>query len=329
VAENVFVLPFGLAFSASETGVLVYRAVPELGLPGVRRLTWRDRKGNYIGEVETPAKVGTFRLSHDGKIAIDDRLAQIWVIGQPPRGVPNRLTANTALNSYPVFSPDGNQIVFSAWESGAFMLYQKSFNGRADEVLLSGGITTNTAEDWSKAGIVFGRSSLDVKSIDIWFLAMPGKKPSLYLHNGFRNIDAQVSPDGRYIAYATNKSGRFQIVVQPFPDPAGKQWTVTEKGGREPIWSHDGRELYYLAPDGNIMAVSIRLDPIFQQGPTSELFQIMPITTSPELPGENHYAVSEDDHRFLVASGPDPSAPVGDSTSITVVLNWTAALGKK
>jgi len=334
LAENV-----GWEFSVSETGVLVYRKAPaQSGQQAATHLSWLDRKGRPIGEISAPAGVRNLKLFRDGRIAIDtfgrgDPNGDIWVIDT--RGVPNKLTAeNPVYDGDPVWAPDGSHIVFaSAREKDltTTALYQKSSNGiGAAELLLPGDADAlDNPMDWSSHGIVFSRLTLQkIPAADIWFLSMPDKKPSLYLHNGFANVQAQVSPDGRYLAYATDESGSRQVVVQSFPDPAGGKWPITAQGGSEPVWKSDGRELYYVAPDGKIMAVSVQSDPTFQVGPASELFQ----TTLPQITNANvhRYAVSTDGQRFLVVSNPaPPAAAPANSSPINVVVNWLATLRKK
>src|SRR5262249_43963404 len=137
--------------------------------------------------------------------------------------------------------------------------------GAAEPLLSSAGFF-DIPRDWFRGGIVFERSRLTpgMPSSDLLWLSMPEKKTSPYLHNGFVNTQAQVSPDGHYLAYVTNESGTYQVVVQTFPDPMGDKKVITVQGGAEPLWKSDGRELYYLAPDGKIMAVAVKTDPAFQ-----------------------------------------------------------------
>jgi len=331
IAENV-----ARDFSVSDTGVLVYRATPGAsGQPQVS-LSWVDRKGKAISEVRTPGNVAFVSLSHDGRIAVDNALggsSDIWVIDS--RGVPNKLTAdNPNFDGYPVWSTDGSRIVFGSARGNepglATKLYQKSSNGvGAAELLLP--IDPDLLDaplDWVRNGILFMRVKLaTLQTTDLWFLSMPDKKPSLYLHNGFINAHAKLSQDGKYIAYTTNESGTFQIVVQTFPDLAGGKWPITAQGGIEPIWGRDGHELYYLALDGKLMSVAVKTSPTFQAGDTSELFQT---TLSPlNNPLSRRYAVSPDGQRILIASGPNAPSTGGNSTPITAVVNWTATLRKK
>jgi Tol biopolymer transport system component len=336
LAENV-----RAEFSVTETGVLVYRAGAGIvGQTAPSRLSWMDRKGNSIGEIATPAQAGNVRLFDDGRVVMDNAggvggvspNADVWVLDG--RGIPNKLTAdNPYPDFYPIWSPDGTHIVFGSARDQKIAphLYQKLANGvgSAEPLLAENGDNIEIPLDWSAAGILFNRFTAPtaLTNRDIWFLSMPDKKPSRYLHNGFSNGQAQFSPDGRYVAYTTNESGSFQIVVQTFPDPAGGKWIITAQGGSEPIWKRDGRELYYLAADGKIMSVSIKTAPKFEAGPPTALFQTS-LTPQPN-PFVRRYAVSADGQRFLFGAAPAAPAAGGDSVPITAVINWPAALRKK
>jgi serine/threonine protein kinase/Tol biopolymer transport system component len=330
VAENV-----RRNFSVSETGVLVYRtARSSTGRAADRRLSWLDRKGNPAGEISPPANVGNVQLFHDGRIAMDatdpGSNSDIWVLDS--RAVPDKLTAdNPNFDGFPVWSPDGKEIVFASDREKKFpvmKLYRRFANGAgtAEPLFQENGDVTDIPQDWSTNGIVFQRLTPSTfQSNDIWILSMPDKKPSSYLHDGFVNGQAQVSPNGRYIAFSTNASGSFQIVVQTFPVAGGK-WPITAQGGTEPLWKRDGRELYYLAPNGKIMAVSIKSDPTLQVGQTTELFQSgLPPQANPSV---RRYAVTDDGQRFLIAGGSITPAS-GDPIPITAVVNWTSLLRKK
>jgi Tol biopolymer transport system component len=332
VAENV-----GRSFSVSENGVLVYRTLStESGRPVAARLSWVDRKGKPLGDIGLPAgDVGNVSLFRDGRIAVDNATGtlnntDIWVLDS--RGIPNKVTSdNPKFDGFPVWSPDGSRIAFGSIREKSISpkLYLKSSNGVgvAEPLLVEDAQTFDIPMDWSAAGIIFQRVKLDsFQSSDLWSLSMPDKKPSLYLHNGFSITQAQISPEGRYIAYATNESGSPQIYVQTFPDPSGGKWPITAQGGTEPLWKHDGRELYYLAPNAKMMAVSVKTDPTFQAGQTMELFQ----TALTPVPNTSHrYAVTDDGQRFLLGSPASVPVSGGESTPITAVVNWTAGLRKK
>jgi Tol biopolymer transport system component len=152
-------------------------------------------------------------------------------------------------------------------------------------------------------------------------------KATPYIESPFDKAQARISPDGRWLAYTTNDSGMYQIMVQSFPDPNRGRWQITAQGGIEPKWRRDGRELYYLAFDGSLMAVPIketRTDQTFEAGTATKLFPT-PLTFNRfQTPRDRRYDVAPDG-RFLIA------APVaaGGAEPVTAVVNWTAALEKK
>jgi Tol biopolymer transport system component len=336
VTENVG------GFSVSETGVLVYLHAPgQSAQPAAAHLSFLNRKGNPLREVSTPSAVGSVRLFRDGQVAMDNSIdfapspnTDVWVIDA--RGVPTKLTAdNPNFDGYPVWSPDGSRVLFSSNREKAGLsgkLYARASNGIGTaELLLTNDSTSEVdiPEDWSTTGIIFQRlSARNLMASDLWFLSMPDKKPSAYLQNGFVNAQAQISPDGKYVAYATNESGSFQIVVQTFPNSTSDKKTITAKGGTEPLWKREGSELYYLAPDGKIMAVPLKSNPTFQAGQPYELFQT---TLSPEIrPFRRRYAVSADGQQFLVAAPPKLPAATGYSPiTINAIINWPATIRKK
>jgi Tol biopolymer transport system component len=336
IAENV-----RFEFSVSNTGILVYRTAPDSQQPqqSTAQLSWFDRKRKAIGQIPSPAVVGSVRLSQDDqRIAIDSTgpgtPSDIWVIDS--RGVPNKITADNPLfDAYPVWSPDASRIVFAAAREKdvTLQLYQRASNGIGIPLRL---LPENIAEitmptDWSLDGqsILFARYAIaSLLKINLWVLPTSGDaKPRVLVQNGFANVQAQFSPDSRYIAYTTNEQGSYQIVVQTFPDPSLGKWTITRDGGTEPIWKHDGRELYYLAPDGKIMAVPIKSGATFEAQQPAPLFQSSLRQQQP--PFQRRYAVSSDGQRFLMATNASQSGATGNDIPITAVLNWTSILKKK
>ena len=142
----------------------------------------------------------------------------------------------------------------------------------------------------------------------------------------FVPLQAQVSPNGRYLAYVTAESGTNQVVVQTFPDPTKGKWQITASGGIEPRWRGDGRELFYLEPDGKLNAVSVKTESVFEVGDRAFLFQI-PFATG--LPGfVQRYDVTADGQRFLVVPPTTGSGETSPAT-ITAVVNWPALLRRK
>src|SRR5439155_9258483 len=170
------------------------------------------------------------------------------------------------------------------------------------------------------------RPETNIQAWDTWLFDLSAerkeKKASAFIESPFDKLHARVSPDGRSIAYATNDSGMYQIVVQSFPDPNGGKWQITAQGGVEPKWRHDGRELYYLAFDGKLMSVAVKADRTF--GTPVALFET-PLTINRSQPSRDRRYDVAADGRFLVA------IPVGTTAvaPVTAVLNWTSGLERR
>ena len=161
-------------------------------------------------------------------------------------------------------------------------------------------------------------------SFDVMLLPLAGgAKPLPFAQTPFTEIDGRFSPDGRWIAHASDESGRMEVYVRAFPQ-AGERPIVSTGGGSEPRWRKDGhgQELFYLAPDGKLMTVPVRLSPKFEHEAPRVLFQTH--TAFVDSPYRMNYDVSRDGRRFLVNALGEHSAP----SPITVVLNWTAGLKK-
>ena len=315
-------------FSFSENGVLLYRkAAPVSG----KQLQWFDRNGkagNTVGSVEN---YGNLDLSPKGDRAAVDRITNnnrdIWVVDLE-RGAPLRVTFDAGSDWTASWSPDGSRLAYASSRAGQFTkIYEKSSTGSGIETALPPDDANAIPVHWSPDDkyIVFSRlRSTPQGGYDTWLLPLFGeRKPIPYLESTFDRIQARVSPDGHYIAYTTNESGTFQIVVQTFPDPNGGKWPISADGGVEPKWKRDGRELYYLALDGKLMAVPIN-GPGFQPGRPSVLFQT-PLTVNRSNPTRDRRFDVTPDGRFLLV------APVAAAAAppTTVVVNWAAELEKK
>ncbi len=176
---------------------------------------------------------------------------------------------------------------------------------------------------WSEDGrfIYFQQIGVSSKSkgrYAIWVFSVPDRKATPFLQSEFNETLPQLSPDGRWMAYVSDESGRNEIYVQPFPGPGGK-WQVSTNGGSYPLWRRDGKELFYFAPGRKLMAVEVKAGSTFEAGLPKFLFE-----TRLKSGGNRQYDVSSDGQRFLInlAVGEESSAP------ITLVLNWTAELKK-
>src|SRR4051812_3868375 len=310
-------------FAPPNDGLLTY-------LPGngQGRAIWFDRSGMKVGGLETPSEVFAVALSPDERqIAAGDALsptAGIWLFDLRRRAR-GRLTS---IGNSPVWSPDGSRVVFSSSQAnGVLELYQKaSFGNEREELLLPSGPSRRPAwpHDWSPDGRYIVYTSASPRSkMDIWLLSTADRKPIPYLQTDSNELHGQVSPDGQWLAYTSDESGTWEVYVQSFP-VRGHRRTISTDGGAQPRWRKDGKELFYLASDRRLMSVKIQqkldVQGMLDVSEPEPLFQ-----THIRGPLERQwldYAVAGNGQRFLICETErmDPS--------MTVLLNWTAALGR-
>src|SRR5262249_21387435 len=229
------------------------------------KLGWFDRGGKELEAVGAPADYLHPRLSHDGRrVAVDivdpsTGRPDVWVIDLQRR-TSTRLTFGQADNTTPVWSPDDGRIVFSSSRAGNLSLYVKSSSGTGnDEPLYVEETSIKQATDWSLDGrfLAFHAIGTSTKSgWDLWTFSVADKKPAVFLSTPALETLGNFSPDGHWLAYMSDESGKREVYVQPFPASGGK-WQISTAGGREPVWSRDGKEIFYVTPDPNnkIMAV--------------------------------------------------------------------------
>ncbi len=310
-------------FSVSQTGVLAYRAGARLRQ---NQLAWFGRDGKRLNSVGEPGRHGAVSLSPDkAKAAISrfDSSRDIW-IHDLVRDVASRFTFDPAGDLSHTWSPDGRRLAFSSSRDGAYNLYLKPTSGAGEAELLLRNNNNKGPRDWSRDGrlILFTEQSPET-GWDLWVLPLEGdKKPVPYLQTEFAEVMGQFSPDGRWVAYASNESGRSEIYVQPYPADGGK-WQVSTDGGIQPRWREDGKELFYLTGDDRVMMAEIEAGETFRAGVPHMLFRAPGV--NPLLP-ENffHYDVSRDGQRFLI----DVAAEESEQSPVTIVLNWQAELGR-
>jgi dipeptidyl aminopeptidase/acylaminoacyl peptidase len=302
------------ALSASNVGPMTYRA----GGTDKHQLQWFDRAGKPLGTLNVPDDAGLLdpELSPDGRRVVADRTVQgntdIWLIDGART---SRLTFDAATDHWPIWSPDGKWIAFDSTRKGSHDLYMKPANGEADEQLLLADAEGKGVMDWSPDGrSLMYTSQGPGTAFDLWVLDMKGdRKPQPFLKTRFDETNGQFSPDGRWVAYQSNESGQYQIYVRPFPGPGG-QWQISTAGGVAPRWRHDGRELYYIAPDGRLIATPVEArSATVEPGAPVPLFQTR-IVSSALRPQFDVAA----DGRFLL-NAPVESAAVAP---ITLVINW-------
>ena len=323
IAENLPIGASGVAnFTVSDDGILVYRASASIS----NRLVWLSRTGAELSEVAPAADFRAPALSPDGsKVAIrrtdgDSRNLDIWVMDLA-RGTTTRFTFDPADDGNPIWSPDGSKIAWSGGRTDGDAIWIKSANGVGEEEKLAGlppGVVTT---DWSADGSTiffhaFSSNLLDVFAVD----PKAGSKPRTVVGNRFLEGRARLSPDGQWLAYQSDESGRPEVYVVSYRNGSGK-WQISTSGGIEPCWSRDGRELFYLSGDGRLMSVPIPAGPGFNPGTPQTMFRIQ---IEPGSSGRrNVYCPSPDGKKFLFL------VPAGQNAApMTALVNWRGSRKK-
>jgi len=315
-------------FTVSASGVLAYT-----GGNAPLQLTWFDRQGKALGTIGEPGILPEPAISPDGSTVavtredLEGTGTDLWLYNLA-RGTRSRLTFDGQANQYPVWSPDGSHIAFLSTRNGGGTVYQKAINGIGqDEALDKHPARIGAPLDWSRdgryiiEGVVSGAKST---STSIWVLplspeqAAGDRKPFPYLNEQFNELGAKLSPNGQWLAYVSDETKRYEIYVQTFPKLGGK-WPVSINGGTRPIWSRDGKELYFIGLDGKLMVVDVKSGPdgSFEAGAPKALFD-------PHFGGDQYswFDVTKDG-RFLI-----PTVVEQSGAPITVVVNWTAGVSK-
>jgi serine/threonine protein kinase len=309
------------AVSASAVGSIVYR----IGSSNrQRQLVWLDRSGVQIGEAFPPDSASPLNpsLSPDGRQLALNRIiggnADLWLVDLERRGALTRVTDAPTPDIDPVWSPDGKRLVYAGMVQGNFDLLERSPTTASDQSVL---LTSPLAEvplDWSRDGqFVLYRKQDPSTGIDVWALPMKGDRtPIPVARTSADERTAQFSPDGRWVAYESNESGRYEIYLQRFRGPETKT-VVSTDGGIQPRWGPDGRELFYVAPDARLMVVPLRLQAAGNIEPASPmpLFQTR-VNGTPTGGSGVEYAISNDGKRFLMNTLVEQTA-----APITLILN--------
>jgi Tol biopolymer transport system component len=322
VAESVAFEPITGAggFSASDQGAIAYRTAST----SAPRLSWFDRAGNPLSAFGSPDQVGlsNLMLSPDGRRVAVERTLQnetdLWLL-DGTRQVRFTRGSSENVTRFPIWSPDGSRIAFSESGSGFLRVSMRPTAGGVDHQVLLDSPEVKVLSDWSPDGRFLLYYVPDSKTgTDLWVLPLEGKRvPFTFLKTEANELVGQFSPDGRWVAYQSNESGRFEIYVRPFPGPGGPV-PISTAGGVYPRWSHDGKELYYIAPDAKLMAVPISAAATtLEAGTPTVLFQTRRVGGGSNVVGRSHQYDVSPDGRFLI------NAEAGSGTPpITLLLNW-------
>jgi Tol biopolymer transport system component len=335
VTDRIQIQNLGLVdFSTSLAGDLAYSSA---GQEQRSHLVWFDRSGKELGVASDPAHYHDIALSPDetraavgigatlGGIGANDG---IWVVDLK-RGVRSRLTFGNELHAFPVWSADGSHVAYTMAADGVpRKVVQKLASGAGDEQLLlddkTGGGVFPT--DWSSDGqhMIVGWLSKESDNFDILTMAPDGNGrlvPFLRAPKPIMESNGVFSPDGRWIAYVSNESGRLESYVQSFPPSSGK-WQISTGGALCVRWSAGGREIIYATADDTFYSVAIRMSGAgLEIGLPVKLFQHRLAHSQPE---RNHWTATRDGQRFLL----NDSIEGEDSRTVQVVLNWAAGLRK-
>jgi serine/threonine-protein kinase len=306
-------------FALSASGTLLYGT----GERRVAELVWVSR----VRQVEPvdPAWTGEFdalALSPDGKrLAVSiqgEASTNVWV-KQLDRGPSLKLTSEGSNNRYPTWTPDGGSVTFYSNQAGVSNdLWTKRADGGAQAVLQLDQERGLTESLWSRDGewLVYRTNTIDPGAGDILALRLgEDTVPVPLVATSFTELGPTLSPDGRWLAYTSNETGRDEIYVVPFPNAASAKWPVSAGGGIEPLWARGGRELFYRNGLGEMVAVRVETEPTFSFGLASVLF-----SATEFLANRRHrqYDVTPDDQRFIMLR------PVGDDVQgeLILVLNF-------
>lgn len=322
------------AFSLSRSGTLAHT---EPRRPLSRETIWLTRAGQWISQQHPPAHDAFFSLSPDGRWVVFERQdgqaavinPELWLL-DVERSATRRITHHPGNDEGAVWAPDSRRFVYArhrAIHQPSDLYIKDLVNPDVERPLLASGSVSRHPFDWSADGrfILYSEVTPGVPE-DIWVLPLDGdRRPYPWLTTRFHEGAASFSPNGRWIVYESDESGRSEIYVRAFDDPRAR-WQISTNGGKSPQWRRDGRELYYISADHRMMAVPIQ-GPAegtdkFEAGVPVQLFELRRLSPNPQF--RTPFAVTADGQRFLVGAVTDE----GGDQPITVLLNWRGLLSR-
>jgi serine/threonine protein kinase/Tol biopolymer transport system component len=345
VAEHVAiggVLGASGAFTVSGTGILAYQTTVSTD----SQLIWFDRTGKQLQVVGDPADYGNVELTPDNKqvvvtvpVSAVSAARNLWIV-DVAQGRRTRFTTSERGEASAVWSPSGDRLIFSSrvGGKGSLDIFQRgSTNAGADDLLWSGGDPSVRPTSSSPDGrfVLFERGFPSVASVDIWALPLvEQQKPFPLLTTHFNETQAQFSADGRWVAYVSDETGRDEVYVVPFVQSTrgtqgaatgvtAERWQVSTTGGTMPRWNRNGRELFFVGPNNDLMAAAVDgRTPRFEVGMVQRLFELRPVRGQGSF-----YDVSADGRQILVNTA-SPTDAQAAAAPITLVMNWMAMLKK-
>jgi eukaryotic-like serine/threonine-protein kinase len=313
-------------FTVSQAGQLVYGS--SSGAADLELIV-TDRSGKQLSALEPAGNYSVLRLSPDAQrvaateIDVSSGKATIW-IQDLKNNLRTRFTFGAGLNSGATWSPDGSQVAWASSRSGAFNIYVKPLTGTAEDKPLHPTPDDERPQSWSPDGrflVIDSRPQSRQGNAEIALLPLTEDgKPFSFLNVPYSNYDGQISPDGRWLAYVSNESGRPEIYVTSFPQAKGK-WQVSTAGGQNPRWRRDARELFFCRTDGILIAAAVTTGP--------ESFAVGSVTPLSERHGVQNfigatYDTFPDGQRFILSA----VKPAALHAPLTLVTNWPAELKK-
>lgn len=312
------------SIAVSQNGVLVQHDPTE-----VTELVWFDRSGKRLSTVARGDAYTHVALSRDDARVVYNAQDEttpgvnVWVADLARESAKTRLTYGQTTSTIPIWSSDGTQVVYGTTRG---RIYRKAGNGTGQEEVLVESKNWLIPSCWSADGRYLVYHEVDPKTADdIWVLTLGGdRRPRAYLRTQFDERNGQISPDGRWMAYSSNESGKLEVYVSTFPDANGGKWPVSIGGGAQALWRRDGKELFYLSPEMKVMSVEVKTGVrAFEASRPKVLFARLPGGLGYTNRGVD-YAVTADGQRFLANTAVDERG----SSAITVLTNWTEGLKK-
>jgi Tol biopolymer transport system component len=294
------------SFSVSENGILAYQG----GEHPERPLVFIDRSGKVVQTVDEVKGAKQFSISPDARVLALSRSGDIW-LSDLSRGVTSRFTFDPATETFPVWSPDAKRIVFLSNRNGAKGIYQKGMSGEIEEMLFYGGDAhLESLDDWSPDGRFITYTARDQQGkTNLWALPLSNDRKPLLIKSSFNTRQGRFSPDGRWLAYVSDESGRDEIYLEAFPGHENRS-QVSKDAGTNPRWRRDGRELFYMAPAGQLMSVGVSTIGSLKLGIPRVLFGGL---------SRDAYEVASDG-LFLGLSNTERTL----SQPINIVVNWAS-----